>query len=111
MVADFVFHDLAEQEGQQLLVILRFGKVLLEALFAWCVSSYRRSRSNSKPYPLELLLDGQLLGANKAADGDLDGQIDIVASYRGSQMHLCARFSHTDRRFEVSNGDWERTGR
>ena len=106
--------QLTKQERQQFGVIGCFVYVFAEALQKQAErqtsADYMRGSSWLSTYPLQRLFDGNLLRIDKAPDGDLDGEIDIVASDILAQVHLGARFGHSDHRFQVSHGDGERSG-
>lgn len=91
-VPDLLLDHLPQDEPEQLVVILRDPEVLPEP-------------------PLELLLDAELLRADEARDGALDGQVDVVGPDVLAQVHLGGGFGHPDHRLEVTDRDGIGAGR
>lgn len=56
-------------------------------------------------YPLECLLDRHFLGGHEAADGDGDGEVDVVRTDVLTQRHLRACFRHANHALEVADSD------
>jgi hypothetical protein len=66
-----------------------------------------RERRKERTDPLERLLDAHLLSVHKAANSDLNGQVDVVAPDVLPQVHLSARLAHPDHALKVSDRDRE----
>ncbi len=106
---DFVLDDLAENEGEKLLMVCRLVDILSEALVPH-QSILNIRKEDISTHPLKRLLDAHLLCTDEAANRDLNSKIDIVRTDVFPQVHLCARLGHADHRFQMSHGDGKRAG-
>jgi hypothetical protein len=81
-------------------------QVLAESLR---MSSASTSHQHSKyTHSLKGFLDGHLLRADEAADGDRDGKVDVVCTDVVPEAHPGTRLRHTDHALEVADRDRER---
>ena len=90
--AGTVLDEMAEEERENLLVVLGDSQILAETA-------------------LELLAHARLLRRDKAADRHLDGEVDVVGPDKLAEVHLGARLRHANDGFEVTDRDGERPGR
>jgi hypothetical protein len=110
-VASAIFDEVAEEESENFVVVLRNPKVFTAGQVR--ISHVRRAKRNCESLPestLKLLLNARFLSRDETTDHDLDREIDIVASDVLPQVHLGACFCHSDHRFEMTNGDGVRSG-